>query len=48
MNIGKARGFLYSLARILGDVNDVKKGKVRKRIVRRAAASSPLAESIVE
>ena len=33
----KFRGFLYFLARILGDVNAVKKNKVGKRIARRAA-----------
>ena len=33
----KFRGFLYFLARILGDINAVKKGKVGKRIGRRAA-----------
>ena len=32
MSIGKTRGFLYWLARILGDVNAVQKGKVGKRI----------------
>jgi hypothetical protein len=32
MSIGKTRGFLYWLARLLGDVNAVQKGKVRKRI----------------
>ena len=31
------RGWLYKLARLLGDVNAVKKGKVGKRIARRAA-----------
>jgi len=31
------RGFLYILARILGDVNAVKKGKVGRRVGRRAA-----------
>jgi len=30
------RGFLYKLARFLGDVNAVKKGKVGKRVARRA------------
>jgi hypothetical protein len=30
------RGFLYWLARILGDVNAVKRGTVGKRIARRA------------
>ena len=37
MSISKTRSFLYWLARILGDVNAVKKGKVGKRIARRAA-----------
>jgi hypothetical protein len=31
------RGFLYSFARLLGDVNAVKKGKVGRRVARRAA-----------
>lgn len=35
MSINKTRGFLYWLARLLGDVNAVKKGRVGKRIVRR-------------
>lgn len=35
MSINKTRGFLYRLARLLGDVNAVKKGKVGRRIVRR-------------
>ena len=29
------RGFLYALARFLGDINAVKKGKVGRRIGRR-------------
>ncbi|MGG4072509.1 hypothetical protein ABEV83_04120 [Bacillus licheniformis] len=37
MSINKTRGFLYGLSRLLGDVNAVKKGTVRKRIVRKAA-----------
>ena len=37
MSINKTRGFLYWLARILGDVNAVKKGKVGRRIGRRIA-----------
>jgi len=37
MSISKTRGFLYTLARLLGDVNAVNKGKVGKRIARRAA-----------
>ena len=36
MSIGKTRGFLYKIARIMGDVNSVKKGKVGKRVARRA------------
>lgn len=31
------RGWLYKVARLLGDVNAVKKGKVGRRIGRRAA-----------
>lgn len=31
------RGFLYWLAKILGDVNAVKRGKIGQRIVNRAA-----------
>ncbi len=31
------RGFLYKLARILGDAQAVKKGRVGKRIARRVA-----------
>jgi len=31
MSIGKTRGFLYTLARLLGDVNAVKKGKGYRR-----------------
>ena len=37
MSIGKARGFLYTLARLLGDANAVKKGKVGRRVARRGA-----------
>ncbi|MCD6599793.1 MAG: hypothetical protein J7L19_04420 [Dehalococcoidia bacterium] len=40
MSIGKMRGFLYTLARLLGDANAVKKGKVGKRIARRAAGKT--------
>ena len=36
MSINKTRGFLYALARFLGDVNAVKKGTIGKRIARRA------------
>ncbi|GFP24717.1 hypothetical protein HKBW3S43_01040 [Candidatus Hakubella thermalkaliphila] len=36
MGISKTRSFLYSLARLLGDLSAVQKGTVGKRIVRRA------------
>ena len=35
--MNKTRGFLYTLAKILGDVNAVKKGKIGRRIGRRVA-----------
>jgi hypothetical protein len=34
------RGFLYWLARLLGDVNAVKRGRVGRRVARRAAGRS--------
>ena len=37
MSIGKSRGFLYKLARILGDVNAVQKGRVGRRVGRPVA-----------
>ncbi|GFP21262.1 hypothetical protein HKBW3S43_01123 [Candidatus Hakubella thermalkaliphila] len=37
MGINKTRGFLYWLARLLGDVSAVKKGTVGKRVARRLA-----------
>lgn len=40
MSINKFRRGLYKTARILGDVNAVKKGKVGKRIARRAAGKA--------
>lgn len=40
MSISKTRGILYFISRILGDVSAVKKGKVGKRIVRRAAGKA--------
>jgi len=40
MSIGKTTGFLYTLACLLGDANAVKKGKVGKRIARRAAGKA--------
>ena len=36
MSINKMRGFLYRLARWLGDVNAIQKGKVGRRVARRA------------
>jgi hypothetical protein len=35
MSISRVRGFLYRLARFLGDVNAVEKGKVPQRVERR-------------
>lgn len=35
MSIGKTRGVLYTVARLLGDVQAVKKGRVGRRIGRR-------------
>lgn len=37
LTIGKTRSLLYALSRLLGDVNAVKRGKVGKRLMRRAA-----------
>lgn len=37
MSLNKTRSLLYSLARLLGDVNAVQKRRVGRRIVRRAA-----------
>ncbi len=34
------RNALYKVARIMGDVNAVKKGKVGKRVARRAAGKA--------
>lgn len=36
MSINRTRGWLYFLARLLGDVNAVKKGRVGRRVARRA------------
>lgn len=41
--MNKFRIFLYALARLLGDVNAVRKGPVGKRIARRAAGKATLA-----
>ncbi len=37
MSIGKLRSFLYAFARILGDVNAVKRGRIGRRIGSRIA-----------
>ena len=37
MSISKTRGLLYLLAKLLGDVQAVKRGRVGKRIARRVA-----------
>ena len=35
MSIGKIRSLLYKTARILGDINAVKRGTIKKRIANR-------------
>jgi hypothetical protein len=37
VKIGKLRTFLYAIARFLGDINAVKRGKVAERVGRRIA-----------
>lgn len=37
MTINKIRNLLYTISRILGDVNAVQKGKIGERIARRTA-----------
>ena len=37
MSIGKIRSVLYFLARILGDINAVRRGRIGQRIGRRLA-----------
>jgi len=39
MSISKIRTLLYTLARILGDFNAIKRGKIGERILRRGAGS---------
>ncbi len=34
--MGTARGILYKIARIVGDIEAIQKGKVGKRLARRA------------
>lgn len=36
MTIGKIRTVLYKLAKILGDVNAVKRGRIKQRVRNRA------------
>jgi hypothetical protein len=40
LGINKTRGFLYRLARILGDVNAAQKGNVGKRLARRVTGKA--------
>ena len=40
MRISKIRGLLYLIARLLGDVNAVRRGTVGKRIARRIAGKA--------
>lgn len=40
MSIGKSRGLLYKLARILGDVSAVQKGRVGRRVGRRISGKA--------
>jgi hypothetical protein len=37
MSLNKTRSFLYALARFLGDVNAVRRGKIGQRVGRRVA-----------
>lgn len=40
MGINRTRGTLYKLARLLGDVNAVKRGRVGRRVGRRIAGKA--------
>jgi hypothetical protein len=40
MSINKTRGILYSLAKLLGDLSAIFKGKPGKRITRRATGKA--------
>lgn len=40
MSISKTRGLLYQVARILGDVQAARKGRVGRRVARRIAGRS--------
>ncbi|MFD1394418.1 hypothetical protein ACFQ40_01310 [Kroppenstedtia eburnea] len=37
MSIGKIRSLLYGAARLLGDINAVRRGRVKERLMRRLA-----------
>ena len=40
MSFNKSRSFLYTLAKILGDLNAIKRGKIGKRIARRVVGKA--------
>ena len=40
MSISKTRGWLYFIAKLLGDAQAVKKGRVGKRVARRVAGKA--------
>lgn len=40
VSIGKSRGLLYYLARLLGDIQAVQRGRIGRRIGRRSAGRS--------
>lgn len=40
MSINRTRGLMYKLAKLLGDIQAVRKGKVARRVGRRAAGKA--------
>ena len=40
MSINRTRGWLYLVAKLLGDVNAVQKGRVGRRVARRIAGKA--------
>jgi len=40
VSLNGTRGFLYWLARLLGDVNAVRRGRIGRRVARRAAGKA--------
>jgi hypothetical protein len=40
MSLSSFRGVLYKLARLLGDINAIEKGRIPRRIVRRMAGKA--------